>query len=195
MGRLLFLKHWKEITMSIDPLGHTLLTIARNAIEKEFGMPAYTVTPHPDLAKPAATFVTLTQQGQLRGCIGSLEAHRPLATDVTENALASAFRDPRFPPLRQNELGVTRVEVSLLDTPEPLKFTNEADLLGQLRPGVDGLILNYGNHRATFLPQVWESLPTPSLFLQHLKLKAGLAANFWDPHLSFARYGVQKWKE
>ena len=181
--------------MSIDPLGHALLTIARNAIEKEFGMKARTVTAHPDLARPAATFVTLTQQGQLRGCIGSLEARRPLATDVADNALAAAFRDPRFPPLRQGELDQTRVEVSLLDTPEPLQFADEAEALGQLCPGVDGLILNCGHHRATFLPQVWESLPTPPLFLEHLKLKAGLPADFWSPQLTLARYGVQKWKE
>ncbi len=181
--------------MSIDPLGHTLLTIARNAIEREFGRQVRTVTPHPDLAKPAATFVTLTQKGQLRGCIGSLEAHRPLAMDVAENALAAAFRDPRFPPLRQGELDQTRVEVSLLDTPEPLHFTDDAEAIGQLCPGVDGLILNCGHHRSTFLPQVWESLPTPGLFLEHLKLKAGLPADFWSPQLTLARYGVQKWKE
>jgi AmmeMemoRadiSam system protein A len=182
--------------MSIDdPLGHTLLTIARNAIEKKFGRPARVVTPHPDLAKPAATFITLTQQGQLRGCIGTLEARRPLAADVAENALAAAFHDPRFPPLRQGELEATRVEVSLLDTPKPLRFSNEADALGQLRPGLDGLILQCGNHRATFLPQVWESLQTPPLFLQNLKLKAGLPAIFWSPQLTLERYGVQKWKE
>jgi AmmeMemoRadiSam system protein A len=181
--------------MSIDPLGHALLTIARNAIEKKFAMPVRVVTPHPDLARPAATFVTLTQKGQLRGCIGSLEAYRPLAMDVGENALAAAFRDPRFPPLRQGELEKTRVEVSLLDTPEEIRFKDEADALGQLRPGLDGLILSCGNHRATFLPQVWESLPTPPLFLQHLKLKAGLPVDFWNPLLSLARYGVQKWKE
>jgi AmmeMemoRadiSam system protein A len=181
--------------MSIDPLGHALLTIARNAIERKFGMPARVATPHPDLARPAATFVTLTQKGQLRGCIGSLKAYRPLAMDVGENALAAAFRDPRFPPLRQGELEKTRVEVSLLDTPEEMRFKDEADALGQLRPGLDGLILGCGNHGATFLPQVWESLPTPALFLQHLKLKAGLPVDFWNPLLSLARYGVQKWKE
>jgi AmmeMemoRadiSam system protein A len=181
--------------MSIEPLGHTLLTIARNAIKKEFGIEALVVTPHPDLAKPAATFVTLTQQGHLRGCIGSLEARRPLATDIAENALAAAFHDPRFPPLRQGELDKTRIEVSLLDTPESLKFGDEIDALGQLRPGIDGLILNYRKHRATFLPQVWESLPTPRLFLQRLKLKAGLTEGFWSPHITLARYGVQKWKE
>lgn len=181
--------------MSIDPLGHALLTIARNAIEKEFGMKSRTVTPHPDLAKQAATFVTLTQKGQLRGCIGSLEARRALAMDVAENAISAAFRDPRFPPLRRGELEQTRLEVSLLDTPQPLCFTDEADALAQMCPGIDGLILECGNHRATFLPQVWESLPTPRLFLEHLKLKAGLPSDFWSQQLTLARYGVQKWKE
>ncbi|MDR3299466.1 MAG: AmmeMemoRadiSam system protein A [Candidatus Accumulibacter sp.] len=184
--------------MSADILGQTLLTIARSAIEKKLGMHTRhtrAVAPHPDLTQPAATFVTLTQQGQLRGCIGSLEAHRSLLTDVTENALAAAFRDPRFAPLRQDEVETTRAEVSLLDTPEPLSFTDEADALGQLRPGTDGLILTCGNHRATFLPQVWEALPAPPLFMQQLKLKAGLPANFWSPRLRLARYGVRKWKE
>lgn len=181
--------------MSTDPLGHTLLAIARTTIERKFGIHAGTVTPHPNLAKLAATFVTLTQQGQLRGCIGSLEARRPLAMDVAENATAAAFHDPRFPPLRQAELDGVRVEVSLLDTPEALRFADEADALAQLCPGVDGLILSCGHHRATFLPQVWQSLPTPQLFLENLKLKAGLPPDFWSPNLSLARYGVQKWKE
>lgn len=181
--------------MSIDPLGHTLLTIARNEIEQKFGIKARTVTPHPELAKLAASFVTLTQKGQLRGCIGSLEARRPLATDIAENAFAAAFSDPRFPPLRRPELEHTRIEVSLLDTPEPIEFADETEALGQLCPGVDGLILNCGHHRATFLPQVWESLPTPRLFLEQLKLKAGLPGDFWSPSLRLSRYGVQKWKE
>ncbi|MDR0578125.1 MAG: AmmeMemoRadiSam system protein A [Candidatus Accumulibacter sp.] len=181
--------------MSIDSLGDTLLTLARNAIEKKFGMPPRAAASHPDLAQPAATFVTLTQKGLLRGCIGSLEAYRPLSADVAENALAAAFRDPRFAPLRQDELERTRIEVSLLDAPRALRFADEADALAQLRPGIDGLILRAGRHRATFLPQVWESLPTPRLFLENLKLKAGLRANFWSPQLALSRYGVQKWKE
>jgi AmmeMemoRadiSam system protein A len=181
--------------MSNDPLGDALLATARNAIEKKFGLEARAVAPHPDLTALAATFVTLTQNGLLRGCIGSLEARRPLAADVAANALAAAFHDPRFPPLQQAELEVTRIEVSLLDTPEPLSFADEAEALERLRPGIDGLVLDCGGHRATFLPQVWESLPTPRLFLQNLKLKAGLPANFWDPQLRLFRYGVQKWKE
>ena len=181
--------------MRTDPLGLALLAIARNAIEKQFGRSARTVIPHPALANPAATFVTLTQNGNLRGCIGSLEAHRPLAQDVAENAVAAAFRDPRFAPLGEDELDCTRVEVSLLETPEAMDFKDEADALAQLRPGLDGLILTHGSRRATFLPQVWESLQEPQRFMSQLKLKAGLPAYFWDDDISLARYGVQKWKE
>ncbi len=181
--------------MPIDPLGFALLTIARNAIERHFGLEQRTVTPHPELSHPAATFVTLTQNGQLRGCIGSLEAYRPLASDVAENALSAAFRDTRFPALERDELSRTRVEVSLLEKPEAMHFSDEADALARLRPGIDGLILTHGDRRATFLPQVWESLPDPRRFMAQLKLKAGLAADFWDADIRLARYGVQKWKE
>jgi hypothetical protein len=181
--------------MPIDPLGLSLLTIARNAIGRHFGEEARALAPHPELANPGATFVTLTQNGQLRGCIGSLEAHRPLATDVAENAVAAAFRDPRFPPLASEELVRTRVEVSLLEASQPMDFIDEADAIARLRPGIDGLILTHGQRRATFLPQVWESLPDPRRFMAQLKLKAGLPADFWDEQISLARYGVQKWKE
>ena len=181
--------------MRTDPLGLALLSIARNAIEKQFGRAPRTVISHPALANPAATFVTLTQKGELRGCIGSLEAYRSLAQDVGENAFAAAFRDPRFSPLTEEELERTRVEVSLLEKPEAIEFKDEADALAQLRPGLDGLILTHGSRRATFLPQVWESLPEPQRFMSQLKLKAGLPAYFWDEDIALARYGVQKWKE
>lgn len=181
--------------MSIDPLGLTLLLLARNAIGKRFGCEARPLLPHPELARPAATFVTLTQDGALRGCVGSLSAHRPLAADVSENALASAFHDSRFTPLRADELPRTRIEVSLLDTPQTLAFNCEAAALSQLRPGIDGVILTCGTHRATFLPQVWEQLPDPQSFIEALKTKAGLPAHFWDESIELARYGVQKWKE
>jgi AmmeMemoRadiSam system protein A len=181
--------------MSIDPLGFTLLTIARNAIDERFGRAVCMVTPHPDLAHPAATFVTLTQKGQLRGCIGSLEARRPLAKDVAENAIAAAFHDPRFPPLKDDELKHTRIEVSLLGPSEKMDFVDEADAMAKLRPGIDGVVLTHGRQRATFLPQVWEALPDPKKFLVQLKLKAGLPADFWDEEITLARYGVQKWKE
>ena len=148
-------------------LGTTLLTLARNAIAARFGLPTQATDDCPALHAPGATFVTLTQHGNLRGCIGSLEAWRPLARDVQENALAAAFRDPRFNALRADELPVTRVEVSLLTPAEPMSFTSEADALAQLRPEVDGVIFTTGQCRSTFLPQVWEQLPEPAIFMAH----------------------------
>jgi AmmeMemoRadiSam system protein A len=192
MGPLPFLR---KNTMPIDPLGRALLIIARNAICKQLGQEARTIMPHPALAQPAATFVTLMKNHQLRGCIGSLEAYRPLSTDVAENAYAAAFRDSRFAPLNENELAQTRIEVSLLRPAEALEFIDESDAIRQLCPGIDGLILTHGTRRATFLPQVWESLPDPQQFMEQLKLKAGLTANYWDEKITLARYGVQKWKE
>ncbi len=175
--------------------GALLTRLARAAIATRLGGAGATL-PCPDwMRKPGATFVTLTQKGQLRGCIGSLEAHRPLSDDLLENARAAAFRDPRFPPLEADELPHTRVEVSILSPAEPMTFTDQADLLRQLRPGVDGLILEHGHHRGTFLPQVWEQLPRPADFLAHLKRKAGLAADFWAPDLKVSRYTVEKYKE
>ncbi|MEF8755184.1 MAG: AmmeMemoRadiSam system protein A [Accumulibacter sp.] len=179
----------------VDRLGAALLTIARNAIAHHFRLPTRPPGELPELAEPAATFVTLTRNGQLRGCIGSLEAHRPLLLDVGENALAAAFRDHRFAPLTADEFATTRVEVSLLTPPEPFPVADEADAIARLRPGVDGLVLGYRQRRATFLPQVWESLPDARQFLAQLKLKAGLPADFWHPEVTLARYGVRKWKE
>lgn len=176
-------------------LGAALLRLARAAIGEQLGKPAPAGASQARLQEPGATFVTLTQQGQLRGCIGSLEAHRALLHDVRENALAAAFRDPRFSPLAEEEFEITRVEVSLLTTPEPLAFRDEADFMAQLRPGVDGIVFQYGRHRSTFLPQVWESLPEPQQFMQQLKRKAGLPPNFWHETVSIARYEVTKWKE
>lgn len=180
--------------MSTDR-GRVLTTLARNAIARALGE-TVTDPPHPDwLRSPGAVFVTLTQQGQLRGCIGSLEAHRSLEEDLEENARMAAFRDPRFPPLTRPELKHTRVEVSVLSPAEPMVFSDEADALRQLRPGVDGVILQYGHHRATFLPQVWEQLPEPRQFIRHLKMKAGLPADFWDPQVRLFRYTVEKYEE
>lgn len=147
------------------------------------------------LRSPGASFVTLTQRGQLRGCIGSLEAHRALYTDVQANAIAAALRDPRFPPLAAAELRLTRVEVSLLSATEPLAFDSEADALAQLRPGVDGVLLEYGALRSTFLPQVWDQLPGPKDFLSQLKRKAGLPGDFWHNGLRLRRYSVDKFQE
>lgn len=182
-------------TPSIDPLGQALLIIARNAIGDRFGVAGRSYPPLPRLAEAGATFVTLTQQGELRGCIGSLEAYRALADDVAQNALAAAFRDPRFAPLTSGELVRTRVEVSLLAAAQAIAFADEADAIARLRPGIDGVILSHGARRATFLPQVWETLPEPPTFLARLKQKAGLPADFWDAAIRLERYSVQKWQE
>jgi AmmeMemoRadiSam system protein A len=179
----------------MDELGEALLTRARNAIAAEFGIAGRPEPDHPRLKEPGAAFVTLTQDGDLRGCIGSLEAWRPLDADVRANACAAAFRDPRFAPLTRRELDGTRVEVSLLTAPEAMQFADEADALRQLRPGIDGVVLEWRGHRGTFLPQVWESLPEPKDFLAHLKGKAGLAPDFWAADVRLLRYEVRKWKE
>ena len=176
-------------------LGTTLLTLARNAIASHFGLPTTAAVDLPELHKNGAVFVTLTQHGNLRGCIGSLEAWRPLLQDVQHNALAAALRDPRFMPLTADELPITRVEVSLLTPPEALQFADEADALAQLRPNIDGVIFSAGQRRSTFLPQVWEQLPEPTVFMAHLKQKAGLPARYWDPDVQLERYQVQKWQE
>jgi AmmeMemoRadiSam system protein B/AmmeMemoRadiSam system protein A len=184
-----------EPAAEIDALGPALLVRARNAIATRLKQPTQTETDHPALARPGATFVTLTQNGDLRGCIGSLEAHRVLDQDVRANAVAAAFSDPRFPPLTLAELPHTRVEVSLLTAPQPMSFSSEADALRQLRPHVDGVIFIAGQRRSTFLPQVWEQLPEPRLFMAHLKQKAGLPADWWSSEVELQRYEVQKWKE
>ncbi len=181
--------------MPDDDLGAALLVRARNAIAAEFGLAARPEPDHPALHEPGATFVTLTQQGVLRGCIGSLEAWRPLGEDVKANARAAAFRDPRFPSLARDELDRTRVEISLLSTPESVKFADEDDAIRRMRPGIDGMIFEYRGRRGTFLPQVWESLPNPRQFLVHLKQKAGFAPDFWSPEVKLYRYEVQKWQE
>jgi uncharacterized protein len=144
-----------------------------------------------DLRVPGASFVTLRRRGDLRGCIGSLEAHRPLVVDVAENAFAAAFRDPRFAPLRADELADLELHVSVLSPPVELEFRDEADLLRQLRPGTDGLILTVDGHRGTFLPSVWESLPRPEQFLAQLKRKAGLPVEYWSPSLRVQRYSTE----
>ena len=180
---------------SVDDLGEALLVRARNAIAGRLGEPPRPETADARLAQPGATFVTLTQDGSLRGCMGSLEAKQALDEDVRANARAAAFRDPRFEPLRHDELARTRVEVSLLSAAEPLSCADEEEARRLLRPGRDGVILEYGHRRSTFLPQVWQSLAEPQRFLAELKRKAGLPADFWHPDLRLWRYEVQKWKE
>ena len=174
--------------------GKTLLAIARGAIESRLYGQSKSVEA-PWLAQAGATFVTLTRDGELRGCIGSLEAARALGTDVAENALAAAFRDPRFPPMTAEEWPRIRLEVSLLSAPKPMRFADEADLLAQIRAGEDGLILECDGRRATFLPQVWESIPDKRAFLQELARKAGLPADLRLGRCKVSRYRVTQWQE
>jgi len=143
------------------------------------------------LREPRAAFVTLERGGRLRGCIGSLEARRALATDVAANAFAAAFRDPRFPKLGREEYSGLDLHLSVLTPAIPLTFASEEELLAQLRPGIDGLILADAGHRGTFLPSVWEQLPEAHRFLAHLKRKAGLPENYWSETLSVARYTTE----
>lgn len=139
-----------------------------------------------------ATFVTLHKNHQLRGCIGILEPLRPLVEDVAHNAYAAAFSDSRFPPLATDEFDELDIHISILGTPEPVQFDSEADLIRQLCPGVDGLILEYGHHRSTFLPSVWTSIDNSREFLMYLKQKAGLAKDFWSDSIKIQRYRVEE---
>ncbi|MFH0933756.1 MAG: AmmeMemoRadiSam system protein A [Pseudomonadota bacterium] len=175
--------------------GKVLLRLARAAIGSELGFDSHDYPRTAWLEEPGATFVTLMLDGRLRGCIGSLEAHRPLVDDVRHNAVAAAFRDPRFMPLNELEFADTAIEVSVLGTPEPIRFTSEADALAQLHRGSDGVILEYGRHRATYLPQVWAQLPDPQTFVEELKVKAGLPEDFWSDDIRLSRYTVQKFSE
>ena len=175
--------------------GSTLLKLARSEIASKLGHDVSSPAQAGWLAEPGASFVTLTRQGELRGCIGTLEAHRPLGLDVRENAVAAAFRDPRFMPLTRVEFDEIRVEVSVLSPSEILVVASEEHALATLRPNVDGVVFEYRHYRSTFLPQVWEQLPEPAEFMAHLKRKAGLPMDFWAEEVRLSRYTVSKWKE
>lgn len=181
------------------PQRATLIDVARRSIETGLasGRPLVVVPSeyHRDLKVVRASFVTLQRNGQLRGCIGHLEAVQPLVVDVAENAFAAAFRDPRFPPLDAAEWPGIDLHLSILSTPEPLHFDDEADLVNRIVPGRDGLILQDGPNRGTFLPSVWESLPDPADFLVHLKVKAGLAPNHWSDRVEIYRYHTESFGE
>lgn len=172
--------------------GETLLHLAAASINHglRYGVPLQvSIADQPtELRQPAASFVTLKREGQLRGCVGSAEAHRPLAADVAENSYAASFRDSRFRPLSPDELHGLTLSISLLSPPTPIVFRDEADLARQLKPGEDGLLIHVNNHRALFLPQVWEQLPRPQQFLEQLKRKAGLPAAFWSDDLRAWRF-------
>ena len=175
--------------------GPVLLALARAAIASAFGETSCADQTAPWLRDRGACFVTLTRGGGLRGCIGGIEARRSLLETVTAFARAAAFNDPRFPPLGANELESTRIEVSLLSALESLPALREVEAMRQIRPHVDGLVLEWGRHRGTFLPQVWDALPNARDFLCQLKLKIGLPHDFWSDEIRLYRYQVTKWKE
>lgn len=194
VGYSAFALHEPGTDLSLDEAGTKLLGIARGAIEsKLFG--SASMPDAPWLRQHGATFITLTKDGALRGCIGSLEAARPLGDDTAENAIAAAFRDPRFPPMSAAEWPGIKVEVSLLSAPKPMRFADEADLVAQIRQDEDGIILECDGRRATFLPQVWESIPDKRQFLAELARKAGLPAEVRLARCRVWRYKVTKWKE
>ena len=160
--------------------GPTLLELARGSIAERFGGPKPSRPGDaPWLAEPGAVFVTLTIDDDLRGCVGSAHARRALFDDVVDNAKAAAFSDPRFEPLTAGELPRTRLEVSVLSPLEKLEVETEAELLAKLRPGVDGLQLQWGAHRGLFIPEMWHQVSDPKKFVWHLKRKAGLPLDEW----------------
>ncbi|MBE0682336.1 MAG: AmmeMemoRadiSam system protein A [Anaerolineales bacterium] len=177
-----------------------LLRLAREAMESavkgETLPPLDRQTLPSSLREEGASFVTLTIHGELRGCIGALEAYQPLADDVREHAVAASLRDPRFPPVGESELSRIRLEVSRLTAPHPLEYSSGDDLLKKLRPHVDGVILKDGFRRATFLPQVWEKIPDPAEFLDHLCQKMGARPGLWrDAKLVVQTYQVEEFRE
>jgi hypothetical protein len=174
--------------------GRVLLAIARES----FARPVQAIASidwHEDwLRAIAASFVTLRDRGELRGCIGTVDAHRPLGDDVAHNAYAAAYRDARFGPVTAEVRERLDVEVSVLSARVAVEAEGEGALAGQLRPGVDGVVLEFQGRSATFLPQVWEHLPDPVDFLTELRLKARLPARFWHPELRVSRYTVEKYR-
>lgn len=171
----------------------TLLDVAHSSIDHSLAHQAPPViTPEEyahELQQPRATFVTLMINQNLRGCIGMLEASRPLIVDVAHNACAAAFSDPRFPPLSRPEFESLDIHISILSPATEMQFTSQEDLISQLRVGQDGLILEEGRYyRGTFLPSVWDSLPDPVNFLTQLKRKAGLSTDYWSDSIRIYRY-------
>lgn len=190
--------HPPQTDMLDDNEQRYLLQLARRSIRHglDTGHPGGIDTDAPaSLHSHGAAFVTLHEHGQLRGCIGSLQAYRPLLEDVAEHAFDAAFRDPRFPPVQADEFDALRIHIEVLNPAEAIRFRDEADLLSQLRPGIDGLVLSEGRHKGTFLPTVWESLPDPASFFGQLKRKAGLPADYWSETLQVERYTTQGFAE
>lgn len=181
--------------MYSDNQRNTLLQLAYDAIRYglDNGRPLTVNSAEYDdaLNEIRACFVTLHLNGDLRGCIGSLESRRTLVKDIAHNAFTAAFHDPRFSPLTEQEFNGVDIDLSILTPPTEMTFTSEEDLLEQLRPGIDGLIIEDKGRRGTFLPSVWEQLPDKESFLHHLKLKAGLSPQHWSETLKMSRYETE----
>lgn len=184
--------------MSLSESSRAMLTdLAKRSIEhgsiyNKFLMDDWSTYPR-ELQSRGASFVTLKIDSRLRGCIGSLEAVNGLAEDVSRNAFSAAFRDPRFSPVTEDEVNHLFIHISVLSPSEALPFTSEKDLFQKIRPGVDGLILEYERHRATFLPSVWDSISGPEDFIRQLKRKAGLTIDFPVEKITISRYTVESW--
>jgi AmmeMemoRadiSam system protein A len=188
---------FREAAVARLPYGdrRVLLGIAASSIRHglEHGKPnPVEVDEYPQrLREKRASFVTLKQGGELRGCIGTLVASRTLVEDVAYNAHGAAFADKRFTPVTADEASRLAIGISVLSTPEPLAFSSEMDLIARIRPGIDGLILEEGDRRGTFLPSVWETLPEPRDFLRQLKRKAGLAPDYWSENIRMQCYTAE----
>ncbi len=176
-------------------IDRSLLILARNSIKEYLGVDYDPIRIKSDWNIKRATFVTITKNENLRGCIGSLEAKRTLHEDIEENSISAAFRDPRFFPLQLEELGKIKIEISVLTELKEIVFNSELDILDKIIPNKMGLLLEYKSARGTFLPQVWKHYPDPKGFFNHLKLKAGLKVDFFNEDLKLYYYEVEKCQE
>jgi hypothetical protein len=169
-------------------------SVARAAVRDTVRLPDPSLAPEA-VRRPANSFVTVTLEGRLRGCVGSLNPLRPLIVDVADNGYRAAAGDPRFPPMTPEEAERAALTVAVLGPAEPLEAASEAALIALLVPGRDGVILAEGGRRGLFLPKVWETVPDPVAFLGHLKAKAGLPPDYWSPRLRAWRFGVESFGE
>lgn len=178
-----------------DERGPVVLALARAAIAQAMGGPRVEKPAHAWLDEPGACFITLKQDGELRGCIGNITPTGTLYESIVRNAVSAALRDPRFPALRRDELAGVTVEASLLSAPEPLAASTREQLLAGLRPGVDGLVLTAGARGAVFIPSVWEQLPDPRDFVAHLLRKGGMSAERWPADMRAERFTATHYEE
>jgi hypothetical protein len=179
----------------VNDRDQALLAVARGAISQALGGPRLVKPAGAWLDEPGSCFVTLTQRGRLRGCIGNIVGVGSVYESVVRNAVSAALRDPRFPPLGRDELGRTRIDISLLSAPRPVPAGSRAELLAALRPGVDGLVLTAGSRSAVFIPSVWSQLPAPEEFLDHLLAKGRFPAGAWPADMRAERFTAEHLEE